>query len=322
MRSWVPRSSEVTICYAMLNICLALCDLRATLQSNDHESTSRVILQLLTSGSLLPAALLPTPESMAARRSPVLASFLISLALLIDAVLRVLPCLQGMINHRTPFMSSPFSTSLFIAHLFTHAALLVFTRVRTRLNQNLLNQQQLQLQQQQQQQQQGMKASKGGFHKIKHHQQQLIWKDNVVLHALTIYALSMMTSLAAIMLSRVVFITKLTFFATCVHLLAAIITIHMSFPVLMHNARILLQAAPSSSLHSIRSRREQVLAIDGVIECCNMHIWEETAGFIVGTVSVVVHPYVSKPEVLRRAVVAFEGLVDDLTVQVESWRGP
>lgn len=103
-----------------------------------------------------------------------------------------------------------------------------------------------------------------------------------------------------------------------VWMLAALTTAAVAWPVLMDAARILLQAAPPAAAQAIRARCQQVLATDGVVACSNMHVWEESAGFLVATLCLTVKPSVSKSAVLNRTAALFEGFVDDLTVQIES----
>ena len=66
--------------------------------------------------------------------------------------------------------------------------------------------------------------------------------------------------------------------------------------------------------------REEVLALEGVLSCGNLHVWEETADVLVGTLCVEVDGRVSKSWILEKGIAAFDGVVDDLTIQVESCR--
>lgn len=327
MRIAFPWSSELTAAYATLNLCLHLGELFATLLSTnsttgvgntDFDAKSRALLQVLTAVSVLPAAILPTPESMSSRRAPVLATFLIALALLVDAVLRLIAGVQALVRGGVPgVVVSPLP--LLVAQCVLHLALLVATQMargfgsaaRARLAQM-----------------KGKKhlAAVGSWDGGAGSKSGGTAKDSAedmaakagTMAGLRLHALSALAGRVAAVAARN---ASAPSFASAYSTGAASLTAVLAWPVAMETARILLQAAPASAVQSIRSRRDQVLAIDGVVDCSNVHIWEETAGIIVGTLCVAVHPSVSKSVVLRRAISAFDGLVDDLTVQVENWRG-
>ena len=95
-----------------------------------------------------------------------------------------------------------------------------------------------------------------------------------VMHSLGLYATTLLISLTAT--ENVQFISFLRFVSIVISLLNAC-------PIFLKAARVLLQAAPHSTAYSIRARRDQVLAIDGVVQCSEVHIWEESAADCAGS---------------------------------------
>lgn len=85
--------------YEVLNLLFTLGQFLLTCSLPYRYTTSLVSLQLLDS---MPTAVLPSPTSPCARRAPVLASFLITLALLIGAVLTLPSCIQALFHHISP----------------------------------------------------------------------------------------------------------------------------------------------------------------------------------------------------------------------------
>lgn len=99
---------------------------------------------------------------------------------------------------------------------------------------------------------------------------------------------------------------------------AAVVGIWLAVPLLRLSLRILLQATEGKLVAVLQARCERLLQVEGVLRYVNLHVWEETVGFFVGTVCVVVRKGVETRGVLEMAVNAFDGVVHDLTVQVET----
>lgn len=270
------------VLYTTLNLLAAAALLRATLSSRHHEATSRAALHLLTTILILPATLTPPPHTAPARRTPVLATFIIALTLLIDAVLRLLPSLQALFHSLPPHPLTHNRPALAF-HAALHAFFLLATPRRPSMS----------------------KLPVATPH------------SSAPVPALRLHAKARLAAAVADAVSAHILTGSA---AAALQTVVATLTAHAAVPALAHAARVLMQAAPGAVVASIRDGREAVLAIDGVLECGNVHIWEEAAGVLVGTLCVTVDAKVCKSSVLHSAVAAFDGIVDDLTVQVESWR--
>lgn len=292
--------------YIVCNLLLTLIEFNASVLSQqvEHSSAatttncvSRASLQLLTSLSLLPILLLPSASFDAPnRRAPILATFLVALSLLVDAILKLLPCFQALIYASQPDIVN--NAPVFIAlHLLLHSVWLAFTHRRP-------------------------------GHESRTIEARMLVDDLVIPTDLATDATVRVLRLHAttFVLLRVTVVSTRLLLPVWNRLSVLIVTAVIlgcakyTWPILMDAVYVLLQAAPLDSVQSIRSRRQSVLALDGVVECSNVHIWEESHGLIVGTLSVYAHPSACKYTVLRRSIAAFDGLVDDLTVQVDSWR--
>lgn len=255
---------------------------------------SRASLQLLTSLSLLPILFLPTSGFDAIkRRAPVLVTFLITLALLIDGALRLIPFLQALFYGHVLAIFN-LNPLLVVSHLLVHSAWLLQTRERP--------------------------AEKNKVREARVFAESLVSPTDLTLDA----AISALRAYALTMIS--IYFTKIALnvirVSTAIVLLAIVVTVaclRMAWTILRESIYILIQTAPYESIQSIRSRRDQLLALEGVVDCVNVHVWEESQGLVVGSLHVHVDPTSCKYTVLRRAISVFDGLVDDLTIQVECY---
>lgn len=101
-------------------------------------------------------------------------------------------------------------------------------------------------------------------------------------------------------------------------IVAAVLGVWLAVPLLRVSLRVLLQGTEGKMVAVLKSRCDRLLQVEGVLRYVNLHVWEETVGFFVGTVCVVVKKGVETKGVLEMAVNAFDGVVHDLTVQVET----
>lgn len=86
--------------------------------------------------------------------------------------------------------------------------------------------------------------------------------------------------------------------------------------------RVLLQVCPRARQLAMQHAQERLATLEGVVECAALHAWEEAVGGpLVATLVVSVLPSACKTDVLNKTRALFEGVVDDLTVQMETWRG-
>lgn len=293
-----------TMLYAVLNFLLAILEVQATAVLRDTQMTSRAALHFMTALSTLPIVMLRRLAAPSIRRAPVLCAFVLALALLIAALLHLLPALQVFLRGVPPRdRVSPSSPVILWLQLVLHAAYLAASlrgplpdhvpRARVPAGKSRPNAG-------------GSGARNEGGE-----------GDVLLIAALRAHALAMVAARGTDVLQ-----TGLSQRVAAVgYVVVAALTIRSALPVGLASARVLLHGMPNACVQSMRSRREQVLAIEGVVECGHIHMWEEAAGFVVGTLCVTVQPTVSKNFVLHRAFSAFDGLVDDLTVQVENWRG-
>lgn len=67
----------------------------------------------------------------------------------------------------------------------------------------------------------------------------------------------------------------------------------------------------------LRSRLDQVSALEEVVNVGQAHFWEETPGVCVGTVALTVRKGVQRGSVVGQVHNCFEGIVERLIVQVE-----
>lgn len=257
---------------------------------------SRASLQLLTSFSLLPVLFVSAARwNRNSRRVAVLVAFLIALSLIIDAILRLLPCLHAFLYGRHVSTYTPSST-LLLLHLIVHGTWLSLTPTTILFVSRL-------------------------------------FKLPSFLYRLTVPADVSADSIYKILRTHAITILLVRISSTYSHnsyltarlsatILIAIIVccVVLVWPSLTESINILLHTTPSAQVQSIRSRRDRVLALDGVVHCSHLHFWEENPQFVIGTLHVAVQPSACKYTVLRQATAAFDGLVDDLTVQVEDWR--
>lgn len=296
------RSAMVV--YTVSNLVLTLLEFHASLLfHNSTPSTSasknyvsRASLQLLTSLSLLPILKLPSATFDASnKRAPILASFLVGLSLLIDAMLRLLPCFQALIYGYDPDIVNT-STFFVVCHVLVHSTWLFLTRRRP--------------------------GHQPGSIEARMLLEGLVIPTDLATDAtikiLRVHALTFLLLRVTAVLTR--FLAGWNRVSVAIMSTVIVACASMTWPTMTEAIFVLLQAAPSDRVQSIPTRRQKVLDLDGVVECSHVHIWEETKGLIVGTLSVSVHPSACKYTVLRRSITAFDGLVDDLTVQVDSWR--
>lgn len=288
--------------YTLSNLLLTVLEFQSSLlfhnstNVSNKNGVSRASLQLLTSLSLVPILILPsTTFDTPNRRAPILATFLVALSLLMDALLRLLPCFQALIYGYDPEIIniSPFFVVL---HVFLHSSWLFLTRRRP--------------------------GHKPGSIEARMLVDGIVIPTDLATDAtvkiLRVHAVTFLLLRVTAVLTHL--LTDWNRASVAILILVILACAKFTWPTLTEAIFILLQAAPADSVQSIRTKREQVLALDGVVECSDVHIWEETQGLLVGTLSVFVHPSACKYTVLRRSIAAFDGLVDDLTVQVASWR--
>lgn len=109
-------------------------------------------------------------------------------------------------------------------------------------------------------------------------------------------------------------------FAPLLALSAALACALLAFPLLRLSLRVLVQGSPARVAAAVRRRVDALCRVEGVVRCENLRVWEESVGFFVATVGVLVKPGADSRFVLNQAVKLFDGVVNDLTVQVETVR--
>ncbi|CAN8064020.1 unnamed protein product [Agarophyton chilense] len=273
-----PSSAQL---YASLSLLFATILLHASVRDDHPHAIARAALQLVTAVALLPACRRVPRGSPLRFRWPVLAAFLVCLALLVDAVLRVLTALEVLFYDlsRVVFRLHPF---IVLSRLLVTLSAVFTLRA--------------------------LVAPPSGKHAAVPH---------TAIRAMYIHAVAatLANSSDAIGLLAHSAIPSAIF-----DTFASIFTILVVIPQFRHTTRILMHAAPYGIASTIGTRREAVMKLEGVLQCGDIHIWEEGEGLIVGTICVLVDVHVSKSWVLERTARAFDGIVDDLTIQVESSR--
>ena len=287
-----PLVISSTRFYTALTLVLSALQLRYAIINAHPHATARAAVQLLTATALLPVCALSADTSPFNKRSPVLSAFVLTFSLIIDPVLRVLTAIEVLsspqkpnaLHSRAPIILTRLAASLIAVFLFRS-----YSHLHHQVFPNKSNR----------------KSSLDTAHSPAF--------AALYLHALTA-ALSHLCDVIALYAHSTVLTASLD-------IVSSFITVACATPLLQYTTAVLMHATPPSLANAIKSAREEVLALEGVLSCANLHVWEETAGLLVGTLCVEVDGRVSKSWVLEKAIAAFEGVVDDLTIQVESWRG-
>jgi hypothetical protein len=87
-----PRALRFVLLYALAHVALAVYSLSAAASSADAYGISRAVLQLASALSLFPSA------AARRRRAPTLAALAATLALVVDAVLRMLAAVHDLVH--------------------------------------------------------------------------------------------------------------------------------------------------------------------------------------------------------------------------------
>eukprot|EP00177_Eucheuma_denticulatum_P003583 GFKZ01006491.1.p1 GENE.GFKZ01006491.1~~GFKZ01006491.1.p1 ORF type:complete len:314 (+),score=44.72 GFKZ01006491.1:180-1121(+) len=294
-----PRPSPFPyplLLYLSLHLLLSLHHLYSSLNLRDPHSVARATLSLLSSLSLLPSYhSLRSPHSTP--RHAILSLFIISLVALIAAILRLLSALEALSygGHRLLDLKIvPLQTLLSACCVLALRAAPPIVALRG--------------------------GGVGLLHRIvathpirrrkqTHGQPALL---AVLLHAVegvAVRGLELVAGCAP-------FATLHAFAVADV--LGAVLGMWLALPLLRLSLRVLLQATESRMVAVLKARCDRLMQVEGVLRYVNLHVWEETVGFFVGTVCVVVRKGVETRGVLDMAVKAFDGVVHDLTVQVET----
>ena len=268
--------------YAVCNLSLSAALVFLSVQDAHHRAIARATLHFVTSLALLPACASPSPATPPARRWPLLSAFVLCLTLLIEAFLRLLSAIQVVFYTLTPILFAHHLRIVLARLLASAVAILIF---RTRASW--------------------------------HSDPKLRSPATPAYRALFLHALAASLAHSSDALGIIFVSSHLSAFLDAA---SALFTVSLTLPLFRYVVNVLIHATPNTLVNTLKVRREAVLALEGVLSCGKMHFWEESAGLIVGTLCIVVDGRVSKAWVLERAVREFEGVVDDLTVQVESWR--
>lgn len=327
--AWTP----VAAAYVFAHILLALRLVRIAARARDAASVATATLQLLSALALVPAAAATRcPRKLvygAGRlRVPVLAAFVAALALLLGAVLRAGAASEaaayGLDRRATPVVSARVAElviSVLAVGVFRRAAAVpgLVLPVAVRLVRSAASDRFAVSGP-------GLKstspASTASVASKRHTAAGArLLEDRArtptpALYGILLHALS---SVAARLVDVVVqFLQLPQRTASIADAAAAIFSASIAWPLLALMVGILMQATPLKLVNIVRSRIETIMHLEGVVACSNVHIWEETAGVYVGTMSVRIKSGTSSSFILQSAVQAFNGIVDDLTVQVET----
>lgn len=296
-----PRPSPFPyplLLYLSLHLLLSLHHLYSSLNLRDPHSVARATLALLSSLSLLPSYhSLRSPHSTP--RHAILSLFITTLVALIAAILRLLSALEALSYGGDRLLD----VKIVALQTLLSACCVLALRAAPPIV-----------------------ALRGGgvglLHRIvattpmrrknrTHAQPALL---GVLLHAVeasVVRGLELLAGCAPV--------TTVHAFALA-DILGAALGIWLALPLLKLSLRVLLQATESRMVAVLKARCDQLMQVEGVLRYVNLHVWEETVGFFVGTVCVVVRKGVETRGVLDMAVKAFDGVVHDLTVQVETCR--
>lgn len=277
--------------YALLSFSLAFVQLLSAVIDSHPHATARATLQLLSSSALFPVSSLPSCETSSKRRWPILAGFLLAITLLIESVLRTLTALE--------ILAYSLDRVVFQSHLT-----LVVIRFACALTAALFFQRYI-------------PAAFPPF--IDRNRK----RTSQTAHIPSIAAMQLhasMTGLSHLCDGIGIYIHS-SATSAALDIIASMWSVSRTVPLLTYAIDSLMHATPPRLVNTINARREQVLALEGVLSCRNVHVWQESAGILVGTLCVEIDGWVSKSWVVDKVIAVFEGVLDDLTVQVESWRG-
>ena len=287
------------VIYFSLHLSFCAYSLYEAIHLYDPRETARATLRLLSAFSLLPILYKPTTDSPTQRRWPVVITFLISLALLIDAVLRVLDAGDAFLEG-PPKREVIKPINIIIIHLLLHITAALSLRHVTS-KQSILVPKFVQF----------MLPNR---HCISDHNMS---PENTAIH------LHAVSAALARLVDLLFVITKSFLLSSLLDIIAASITAIAAFPLLKSSVKILIHAVPPSLVEKLMEKRDEVSQIDGVLSCGNIHVWEETHGRFIGTLCVTVDTTVSKDEIMRRIMSLLNGLTHDFTLQVDTWEdGP
>ncbi|PXF46627.1 Metal tolerance protein 8 [Gracilariopsis chorda] len=267
--------------YATFTLVFTTLLLQTSIHDDHPHAIARASLQFLTALALLPVCKRPQQPKSLTARWPVLAAFLLCLTLLIDAVLRVLTALEVLL-YNLPRVIFQSHFALVLARLLVTCFAMFALRT--------------------------LAAPPTSKHTP---------PRSPAIRAMYIHAVGATLANASDLLGLV---CNSALPSAIFDTLASIFTILIVVPLFRHTTRILMHAAPYGIGATIEARRDAVMKLDGVLHCGDIHIWEEGEGLVVGTICVLVEIHVDKASVLDTTARAFDGIVDDLTIQVESCR--
>lgn len=289
----MPSPFAPLLAYVALQTLLPLHALYRSAVLADAAATAHATLHLLSAVALLPA-LYTTTRLARPPRLPLLAAFLSALVTLISAALRLL-ALPRAVPPRLPPLHLPLRLSLALAAALLLRASAPLTRVRPALPRPL----------------RALVAARP--------RKRAPAPDVApALLAALLHALADAAARAAEALARAV--RAAPAHAAAADAVAALLAAAVALPVLALALRVLVQAAPARVAAEVRRRCDLLLKEEGVLRCAQVRFWEERVGVFVGTLCLVVRKGVETRPVIEKAVQAFDGVLHDVTVQVDAWR--
>ena len=277
--------------YAFFSFTLTSLQLYFAIIDSHPHATARASLQLLSSAALIPVAQLPTRETPSKRRLPILTSFFLSVALLIESILRTLTAIEILVYSlgRVVFQSH---LLLIVVRLASSTICFIVSR----------------------------KYVPPSFPPFIDRNRKRHFEITHVpsVGALKIHAYA---SSLAHLCDFIGVYSNSSATAAALDIVASMLSVSYILPFLSYVTDSLMHATPSEIVNTVSMKREQVLALEGVLSVRNVHIWQESAGLVVGTVSVEIDGRVSKWWIVEKVRAIYEDVSVDMTVQVESWRG-
>lgn len=295
------RAMRLVLAYSLAHAALGAASLSAAATSADAYGISRAVLQLMSALSLLPSA------AARRRRAPTLAALVAALALLVDAVLRTLAAVHQIMHGSGGLRSSPRYASVAGTQAFLSLAAAASAAPRAlpflqgierkrRPPRSPSTQQQLSSGRRRQALEETSAVDLGTL--------------MVMLHAVSCVAARGGDVFAALGQPNAIWPA---FVDAC----AAFLFINLLLAPTKMLCRILLQATPDRLVSSLRSRLDNVLAIDGVVGLAHAHFWEETPGVCIGAVALAVSNGVKSNVVVPSVRQVFGTTVEKLTIQIE-----
>ena len=100
-------------------------------------------------------------------------------------------------------------------------------------------------------------------------------------------------------------------------LATAALTVYIVLPLFAATAAMLLQRVPAGLAGALARARREISVVDGVLEVCDEHYWQQAPGCVVGSLCLRLRPGAPAAAIRAQAERVFGAVVQDLPVQVE-----